>query len=210
MVNHEGVNFFVTAHHVIESLNLIKSAYGFFLEKPIDLSKLNLKGDKNEDVVVAHLDSEWAISKDIEKVRCIPFSLKDRTQFKETGYYFFLGYPASKNKTMRIPKKPNRFIYSYTLKEKLIKSKNTSIKNHLAFQFDLNSFIDSQEKKLRPPHPRGMSGGPLFSVLKRETKNGARYGVNLVGIFSEYYSNEKEAVFTDKSEILFCMNAWKQ
>jgi hypothetical protein len=77
------------------------------------------------------------------------------------------------------------------------------------FTFDIDSMSDTQEVPKRPPNLSGVSGGPLFSVLRSvsDTKT-PRFALNLVGVFSEWWKKENEIVCVNKSVVIESANHW--
>lgn len=208
LVEHEGSIFLVTCHHVVEDLNRTDGAVGYFNGQGTELSKLAFMGGSTEDVVVAHLDHEWAKRNGLEKVKALPL-VKDISGYEEAGYYFFMGYPCSKNKLKKNFNKFDRFLHAYSISEKIDNSTKTTIGNYSAFTFDIDSMSDTRQIPKRPPNLNGVSGGPLFSVLRSvsDTKT-PKFALNLVGVFSEWWQKENEIVCVKKSVVIESANHW--
>ena len=208
LVEYEGAIFLVTCHHVVEDLNRTDGAVGYFNGRGIELSKLAFMGDSRQDVVVAHLDNEWAAKNNLEKVKALPI-VKDISDYEDAGYYFFMGYPCSKNKLRKNLKKFDRFLHSYSVSEKTDGSNSTIIESHSAFAFDIDSMSDTEEVPKRPPNLSGVSGGPMFAVLRSMSYDKKpRFDLNLVGVFSEWRQKENEIVCANKSVVIECANHW--
>ena len=186
LVEYKGLIFLVTCHHVVKDLNRVNGVVGFFNGHGIELSNLAFLGNIDEDIQVALLDSEWAAGKKLEKVKAFPL-LKDKSSYEKASYNFFMGYPCSKNKLKKNSKKFDRFLYSYSISDtdKLPCSSKTKIQNHTAFSFDIDSMSDTNEIAKRPPNLNGVSGGPLFSVLRANPNfDGPKFALEFSGVFS--------------------------
>jgi len=210
LVEYKGLIFFVTCHHVVKELNKTDGVVGFFNGRGIELSKLAFMGDISEDIVVALLDHKWAAEKNLERVKAFPL-IKDKSDYDGASYNFFMGYPCSKNKLKKNLNKFDRFLHSYSISDadKLASSSMTKIQNHTAFDFDINSMSDTNETPKRPPNLNGVSGGPLFSVLRaRSNINEPTFALELSGVFSEWRNKKKEIVFVNKSVVIESIEHW--
>lgn len=207
LVNYNNAIFLVTAHHVLEALNKTAGAVAYIGGVGVDLSGLKFIGFPEDDVVVAHLDHEYAKSKNLEKVKAFPLN-KEMTEYKPVGYCFFMGYPSSRNSMKKALNKYNRNIFGYSLKADFKKSEKTMISNHSALNFDIDMMSDTSGNPLKPPALNGISGGPLFEIFINTSDHKPTYALNLIGVFSEWRKKQKEIVCANTSVIIESANEW--
>ncbi len=210
LVEYEGLIFLVTCHHVVKNLNKVNGVVGFFDGRGIELSNLAFLGNIDEDIQVALLDREWVARKKVKKVKAFPL-LKDKSSYEKTSYNFFMGYPSSKNELKKNSEKSDRFLYSYSISDtdKLPCSPKTKIQNHTAFSFDIDSMSNTNEIAGRPPKLNGVSGGPLFSVLRAKSNTDKpKFALEFSGVFSEWRKQDKEIVFINKISVIESIEHW--
>lgn len=71
----------------------------------------------------------------------------------------------------------------------------THLNYPLAFGFDKKNVIKTDGQKTNPPSFKGSSGGPILELIYKDIdKENETLGCRLVGIFTGWHENEKEAI----------------
>jgi len=204
LVNFKKEIFLVTCLHVVECAKNYKGVFGIFNGNGITFHEKNFYIDKDNDIATTHLDAKFANENKLEKVKAFPFE-KDKSEYKESGLYFFMGYPSSKNVLSTVGGFDRR-LQSYSIDVHKRTNAETKINKNIAFYFDAKSMLTTNLEKKIPPTLNGVSGGPLLSISILENDYGIDFSLILVGVFSEWYQNKKKIVFTEVSAVTDLLN----
>lgn len=178
--------YLITAHHVIRDsrkhsvrvTNLRGIAY--------DTSHLDFSGDEKNDIVYAQLDKGELSQLGVASLK--HYSLSSVWEgWRRTTTYFLLGYPASKNELKLTFGKTDRHCLNLFATSAQRRRCKTAVEDPIFLSYSPKRVTDRLGTNIRPPNLFGMSGGPCFQVMAKETELGVTFAPRLVGVIVEWY-----------------------
>lgn len=67
---------------------------------------------------------------------------------------------------------------------------------HIALEFDVQRMVDGSSRRVTAPHPRGISGGPVWKVINTEFEGRSTTTFRLAGITIEFSGAERTLLAT--------------
>lgn len=219
-----GVNYFVTANHVVEnstkdqSIALVLHKSGVFesLQSVSDGGVFLVKNEKLDFVVFkareGYLPSKFFDLNDF----CVDH---DNNSFPDLGVA--IGYPSSRNKS-RIRKdaknaKMEALYYKDVLideSDEIFSKLNIDCTKHLMQRYNSTRAFNSEFCKVNAIKIPGMSGAPIFGVYGINSANllapnGARLKTKILGLLTSVKGNSSYILYTKFSEILNEINNYQ-
>lgn len=207
---HNGKYFLLTAAHLLRGIGneylphvLLPSEKAIPLLTKACMSRLPADGATHElDIAYFYLDNEPEVMEYMKQ--CADISLRDYDEPEDNKeeYYYILGYPYRKapykKKTNELQAKP--LSYMTVLVED--SSEYTKLKRseefHILVKYHTHKTKGSEGERKIAPLPHGISGGPLFRILK--DKDTGHITIILEGLLTDW-RERKLILATRKNKI---------
>lgn len=208
-----GVNFLVSAAHVLERSRVVPLYYYI---KPRVMRQLDgrfianrFAGDREKDpidlaVMRMHGDAQPPY-KDVDKWAIDVSYLRSTGSDRSAKTFMIIGFPASRSAVNPIARNITASAYSYRTRSAdgdRYQQLNFRPSQNLLLPLDLRKGFDLYGKRVNFPRPQGMSGSPvwLFFADNEPLSEHSRFSV--VAVATKYLKTRKLMVATDVSRVV--------
>ncbi|WP_152980771.1 hypothetical protein [Stenotrophomonas ginsengisoli] len=185
--------FLITAHHVIEDSKKYSVRVINLQGKAYDTGGLEFFGDSKNDIVYSPLQKAELNKLGLLGVKHYPLA-RGWHGWMPTETFSLLGYPGTKNELKLRFGKTDRHCFNLLATTLKNGQCDTEVEDPILLGYSPKKAVDIKGTKINPPDLFGMSGGPCFQIMVKETDQGLSIAPRLVGVSVEWHQDRNIVV----------------